>query len=99
MLRLSTKRQGGGLLEAVVPGYKDKIWNSYDAAMKKRIIAKNNDAYEKGIMQHKQWGGVLASYKQTEEGMKPSHKYRKPAVDWRRQEMRGTILLLILLFI
>ena len=32
-------------------------------------------------------------YKQFETKMKPSHQFRKPTVDWRRQLARGTFLL------
>merc|ERR1712232_1400589 len=37
------------------------------------------------------WQKTFLSYKNMEKGLAPSAKYRKPAVDWRRQMERGTM--------
>lgn len=91
MLKISKQRRAGDLLGTIFPGYKDKIWATLDPGMKKKLIIRKNDAYENALQLHRQWGQLLTSYKQSEASMKPSHKYRKPAVDWRRQEARGTL--------
>ncbi|CAD7941462.1 unnamed protein product [Amoebophrya sp. A25] len=91
MLRLSCKRQAGGLLETIVPGYKDKVWNAYSREYKKFLIQRQNDQFEAGIAAHKRWGSMLTSYKAEEKKFEPSWKSRKPSVDWRRQEARGTL--------
>jgi hypothetical protein len=58
---------------------------------KTRMINKQNSAYEADIKKHQWWQGMLSSYKNFEAGYKPSSKFRKPTVDWRRQVARGTL--------
>merc|ERR1712183_56866 len=50
-----------------------------------------NDTFEAAISQHRTWQSYFLSYKAVEKGFAPSAKYRKPAVDWRRQMERGTM--------
>jgi len=90
-MRLSQKRQAGDLLGTMFPGYKDKIWAQFSNDVKARLITRKMDAYESQIALHKQWGNILTQYKDIEKSFKPLHKARKPAVDWRRQEVRGTL--------
>lgn len=89
LLRASAQRRGG-MLDSIVPGWQDKLWSNYPAAYKKFKVSSMNSAYESQIARHKQWQGVLTSYKAAEDKMKPSHRYRNPKVDWRRQLARGT---------
>merc|ERR1712039_91221 len=51
----------------------------------------SNSKFEKDIASHKSWQSVLLQYKAVEKSLAPSAKYRKPAVDWRRQIERGTM--------
>merc|ERR1712004_503223 len=46
---------------------------------------------ECAIAQHQSWQKKFLSYKSFESGFKPSAKYRKSSVDWRRQMERGTM--------
>merc|ERR1712217_819733 len=50
-----------------------------------------NDKFEGDIAKHRQWQGILLQCKSIEKSFVPSSKYRKPAVDWRRQIERGTM--------
>merc|ERR1712217_431528 len=50
-----------------------------------------NDKFEGDIAKHRQWQGILLQCKSIEKSFVPSSKYRKPAVDWRRQIERGTV--------
>merc|ERR1712176_393158 len=82
---------GGGIADKMFPGYKDKIWARVPPAAKNYLVKSENDGFEKEIAQHKQWQSVLMSYKSMEKSFAPSAKFRKPAVDWRRQIERGTM--------
>merc|ERR1711957_744168 len=46
---------------------------------------------EASLATHQQWGSFLGQYKAAEQKQAPSLKFRKPSVDWRRQEARGTL--------
>merc|ERR1712071_472288 len=59
--------------------------------VKEYQVKSENNNFEKAIASHQKWQGILLSYKETEKTMAPSAKYRKPAVDWRRQMERGTM--------
>merc|ERR1712060_201418 len=72
-------------------GYKDKIWAELPAAYKDYKVKSVNDKFENGIAAHQKWQGVLVAAKSIEKSLVPSSKYRKPAVDWRRQIERGTM--------
>mmetsp|Transcript_161280 Transcript_161280/g.517760 ORF Transcript_161280/g.517760 Transcript_161280/m.517760 type:complete len:174 (+) Transcript_161280:99-620(+) len=86
-----TRAGGGGIIDKMIPGYQDKIWAALPKGVKEYRVKAENDAFESGIKQHKKWQGMLLSWKETEKGFAPSQKYRKPAVDWRRQMERGTM--------
>jgi len=90
MLR-SHQRHAGSMLDRLVPGYKDKIWNALPDSTKLARINAMNGKFEKAQESHKRWQGQLSQYKSSEEKMAPSPKYRKIAVDWRRQIARGTM--------
>eukprot|EP00392_Amoebophrya_sp_AT5.2_P004902 g4911.t1 len=91
MLSLSRRRHAGDILGTIFPGYKEKLWAKYSTDMKKQMINRANDKFETNLKLHKQWGSLLSSYKNLEKGYEPSHKARKPSIDWRRQEIRGTL--------
>mmetsp|Transcript_91045 Transcript_91045/g.125540 ORF Transcript_91045/g.125540 Transcript_91045/m.125540 type:complete len:176 (-) Transcript_91045:81-608(-) len=82
---------GGGIIDKMIPGYKDKMWAATPLSMKQYKVKSANDGFEKGIATHKWWQGMLLQWKSSEKGFAPSAKYRKPAVDWRRQMERGTM--------
>jgi hypothetical protein len=93
MMRRSVAARGGGggIADKMFPGYKEKIWAAMPKGVKEFKVKSENDGFEKAISQHKSWQKMLLQYKATEAGMAPSAKYRKPAVDWRRQMERGTM--------
>mmetsp|Transcript_66660 Transcript_66660/g.150515 ORF Transcript_66660/g.150515 Transcript_66660/m.150515 type:complete len:177 (-) Transcript_66660:47-577(-) len=82
---------GGGIADKMFPGYKDKIWAQVPTGLKETLVNSSNKNFEKGIAAHKSWQSMLLSYKAIEKSLVPSSKYRKPAVDWRRQIERGTM--------
>merc|ERR1711879_912307 len=71
-----------GIVDKMIPGYKDKLWAALPQGVKEYQVKSENDAFEKGIKQHKQWQKIFLAYKETEKGFAPSQKYRKPAVDY-----------------
>ena len=94
MLRASciTKAAGGkSLAETLMPGYKDRIWSMLSTDVKRRYIQWENSSFEKSIEKHKSFQHYYLKYKAIEDKMKPDVKFRKPAVDWRRQLVRGTL--------
>ena len=93
MLKASTVARSGqkSLVETLVPGYKDRVWAMISPDIKKRYIAMENASFEKSIESHKRFQDYFVRYKAIEDKMAPSSKFRKPAVDWRRQLARGTL--------
>merc|ERR1712087_1073335 len=91
MLRSRIMRGGGGIVDKMIPGYKDKIWARVPGGMKDYLVKSSNDKFESAIKSHKSWQSTLLQYKAVEKGFAPSAKYRKAAVDWRRQMERGTM--------
>merc|ERR1719454_2797042 len=75
----------------MIPGYKEKIWAGIPAGLREARVKSENNAFEKGISKHRSWQKNFLQYKSMEKSMAPSAKYRKPAVDWRRQIERGTM--------
>merc|ERR1712014_510041 len=59
--------------------------------MKEYLVKSENNKFEGAIASHKSWQSLLLQYKSVESGFAPSSKYRKAAVDWRRQIERGTM--------
>mmetsp|Transcript_4337 Transcript_4337/g.10649 ORF Transcript_4337/g.10649 Transcript_4337/m.10649 type:complete len:177 (+) Transcript_4337:100-630(+) len=94
MLRRSQtlRAGGGGILDKMVPGWQEKVWARYPLWYKEHTVKSTNDAFESGIATHKSWSKTLLTLKTYEKSMAPSQKYRKPAVDWRRQMERGTMV-------
>jgi len=79
------------MADKMFPGWQEKLWARYPQGYKEYVVKSENDKFEAGIAQHKWWQGLLLSYKSMEASFKPSAKYRKPGVDWRRQIERGTM--------
>lgn len=80
-----------GIANKIVPGYQAMLWKKYPDGLKSYYVKSENDSIEAGLKKHKQWQGVLTSWKNVEASYVPSFKYRKPSVDWRRQLARGTV--------
>merc|ERR1712217_379875 len=70
---------------------KEKIWANVPGGMKEYLVRSSNNKFENAIASHQRWQSYFLSYKAIEKGFAPSAKYRKPAVDWRRQMERGTM--------
>eukprot|EP00448_Togula_jolla_P034755 CAMPEP_0170623450 /NCGR_PEP_ID=MMETSP0224-20130122/29707_1 /TAXON_ID=285029 /ORGANISM="Togula jolla, Strain CCCM 725" /LENGTH=175 /DNA_ID=CAMNT_0010949909 /DNA_START=64 /DNA_END=591 /DNA_ORIENTATION=+ len=82
---------GGGIVDKMIPGYKEKIWAALPKGYKEYTVKSENNKFESAIAKHKQWQNFFLSYKAIEKGFAPSSQFRKPAVDWRRQMERGTM--------
>eukprot|EP00442_Polarella_glacialis_P039372 CAMPEP_0115088126 /NCGR_PEP_ID=MMETSP0227-20121206/23785_1 /TAXON_ID=89957 /ORGANISM="Polarella glacialis, Strain CCMP 1383" /LENGTH=177 /DNA_ID=CAMNT_0002478295 /DNA_START=74 /DNA_END=607 /DNA_ORIENTATION=- len=82
---------GGGIADKMFPGYKDKIWARLPQAVKEYKVKGENNKFESDIASHRTWQGYLLQWKALEKGFVPNAKFRKPAVDWRRQMERGTM--------
>eukprot|EP00931_Biecheleriopsis_adriatica_P018097 TRINITY_DN1275_c0_g1_i1.p1 TRINITY_DN1275_c0_g1~~TRINITY_DN1275_c0_g1_i1.p1 ORF type:complete len:195 (-),score=35.90 TRINITY_DN1275_c0_g1_i1:100-618(-) len=91
MMRQAKILRAGGIADKMFPGYKDKIWAALPQGIKESQVKSANNKFESGISQHKSWQGYLLSWKEMEKNFAPSQKFRKPAVDWRRQMERGTM--------
>mmetsp|Transcript_94161 Transcript_94161/g.265907 ORF Transcript_94161/g.265907 Transcript_94161/m.265907 type:complete len:172 (-) Transcript_94161:6-521(-) len=92
MIRSAVRRAGGGgIMDKMMPGYKDKIWAKVPLALKQQQVNSINSKFEQGVAAHRRWQETFLSYKNIEKGFAPSAKYRKPSVDWRRQMERGTM--------
>jgi ubiquinol-cytochrome c reductase cytochrome c1 subunit len=81
----------GGVLDKLIPGYKDKVWARVPDDWKMRIIQYENRGFESQIAKHKSFQEKFISYKKIEDRFVPSQQFRKPSVDWRRQLARGTL--------
>jgi ubiquinol-cytochrome c reductase cytochrome c1 subunit len=79
------------MLDQLIPGYKDKLWARYPPAVKKMMIASENDGWEKPWAELRSFQPNFLKYKDMEKSWKPSFKYRKPVVDWPRMLERGTM--------
>lgn len=90
MMQVSRVRRGG-MLDKMIPGYKDKLWARVPDEWKMRVIQYENRAFESEIEKHKTFQSRFVAYKAVEDKFVPSEKFRKPSVDWRRQLARGTL--------
>jgi hypothetical protein len=91
MHRSTTRLAQGSLLDKLVPGYQEKLWARVPADWKKRKIEYDLSQFTKQIDAHKKFQSLFLQYKEVEARFTPSEKFRKPAVDWRRQLTRGTM--------
>merc|ERR1712137_580984 len=82
---------GGGMADKMFPGYQDKIWKRLPAWYKTHKVNSVNSQFEGEIAKHRNWQKYFLQYKGIERSLAPSAKYRKIAVDWRRQMERGTM--------
>jgi len=82
---------GGGMMEQMFPGYKDKLWAKYPPAVKSYFIQSECSAWEKPWAELRSFQPLYLKYKGMEAGFKPSAKFREPYVDWQRQIARGTM--------
>lgn len=81
----------GGMLDKMIPGYKDKLWARVPDDWKLRVIQYENRGFESTIEKHKSFQEKFIAYKRVEDKFVPSSPFRKPSVDWRRQLARGTL--------
>ena len=88
---LGVSRGRLGLLEKVVPGYEEKLWARVPREWKQRKIEFDLRSFSRQIESHKQFQSWFVAYKEAEAKWTPSERFRKPAVDWRRQLTRGTL--------
>jgi ubiquinol-cytochrome c reductase cytochrome c1 subunit len=79
------------MADKLFPGYQDKLWAKTPPALKSYQISSENGGFEKAMKSHESWQAKFLDYKAFEAKLAPSFKYRKPAVDWRRQIARGTM--------
>ena len=89
--RTQTRLSEGSLLDKLIPGYQEKIWARVPTEWKKRKIEYELNQFTKQIESHKKFQDLFLKYKEVEARFTPSEKFRKPAVDWRRQLTRGTL--------
>nr|CEL70650.1 TPA: Ubiquinol-cytochrome c reductase cytochrome c1 subunit, related [Neospora caninum Liverpool] len=85
---------GGGALNKLFPGYKDKIWLKVPVQWRQQMIQHWNKSYEKQV-----YSESVALNKTFQarnqlvlDRLKPSGAYRLPAVDYKRQISRGTLV-------
>lgn len=84
---------GGGALEKLFPGYKDKIWQKVPSQWRRRLISRWNHQYEQEKWTSYASSRRLASFHASVmDRLKPSYDYRIPKVDYKRQEARGTLV-------
>lgn len=85
---------GGGTLNKLFPGYKDKIWVRMPREWRLFLIRRAHKNFEK------EWhaASVVANkrmqwyHKNVYEPLKPSYENRLPSVDYKRQRERGTLV-------
>ncbi|CDJ68179.1 cytochrome C1, putative [Eimeria necatrix] len=85
---------GGGALNKLFPGYKDKIWMKVPAQWRERLVRHWNTTYERQVYaQCVVFNQRLQTYSKTVlDPLRPDEKYSLPAVDYKRQKARGTLV-------
>mmetsp|Transcript_48499 Transcript_48499/g.75551 ORF Transcript_48499/g.75551 Transcript_48499/m.75551 type:complete len:177 (-) Transcript_48499:64-594(-) len=93
MLRSNARRAGaGGIVDKMIPGYKEKIWAALPDAVKSYKVNGEISAFETHVANHKRYQKMILWWKDSiEAGLKPSPKYRVNKVSWRLQVERGTM--------
>jgi len=87
----TSRQRHAGMANMMFPGYKERIWSRLPKNVKEFLVVQSNNAFEREMTTHKKWQAFLTRYKAIENRFIPSSKFRKPAVDWRRQIARGTV--------
>lgn len=91
MALLRSRVRAGGMADKMFPGYKEKIWALVPNKLQSQMILRDNGKFEASISEHMSVQRFYKQWKDIENKLRPSSKYRKPAVDWRRQIERGTM--------
>ncbi|KFG46914.1 cytochrome c1, heme protein, partial [Toxoplasma gondii GAB2-2007-GAL-DOM2] len=85
---------GGGALNKLFPGYKDKIWMKVPVQWRQQMIQHWNKSYEKQV--YSESVALNRTFQARNQlvldRLKPSGAYRLPAVDYKRQLSRGTLV-------
>lgn len=85
---------GGGALNKLFPGYKDKIWAKVPVKVRELLINRWNNAYSAEyyklcVVENMR---IRWLHKNVVEPLKPDYSYRMKAVDYKRQIARGTLV-------
>ncbi|UKJ89612.1 cytochrome C1 precursor [Theileria orientalis] len=85
---------GGGALNKLFPGYKDKIWNRLPVRVRYHLINSWNrklvsSAYSESVLTNSK---IKSFNKFVLDPLKPSYAYRSPAIDYKKQRARGTLI-------
>jgi ubiquinol-cytochrome c reductase cytochrome c1 subunit len=93
MLTSSARRAGaGGIVDKMIPGYKEKIWARLPIGYKTWKVNSENSAITTHVANHKRYQNLILRWKENiEKGLKPSPKHRISKVPWRLQIERGTM--------
>uniref|UniRef100_A0A3B0MY60 Cytochrome C1, putative n=1 Tax=Theileria annulata TaxID=5874 RepID=A0A3B0MY60_THEAN len=85
---------GGGALNKLFPGYKDKIWNKLPLTLRLSLINSWNRKLISSV--HKECvvtNSKMKSFnKYVLDPLKPGYAYRSPAIDYKKQRARGTLI-------
>lgn len=87
----ASKPLRGGLVDQLIPGWKDRLWNMYSNEFKKFKIGQQHSAFESWVKEGRWVNRVMGVYNSAIAPLKPSQKHRKPGVDYKRQIERGTL--------
>lgn len=95
-MRITTPKLGGGggALESMFPGYKDKIWARIPLSTRQAIIRRDNSKFEAAAKSQciTAKNRIAAFYQVLWDPLKPSEQYGHHVVDYKRQYARGTFV-------
>ncbi|AFZ81186.1 cytochrome C1 precursor, putative [Theileria equi strain WA] len=85
---------GSDALGKIFPGYKDKIWSKLPTKWKKSFIHRWNrnlvsSVYNSSVLTNSR---IKSFNKYVLEPLRPSYSYRSPAIDYKKQRARGTLI-------
>ncbi|KAK1938477.1 putative cytochrome C1 precursor protein [Babesia divergens] len=85
---------GGGALNKIFPGYKDKLWKKLPLKLRLHMIKRwNSHAVASMTDTCVITNAKIKSFnKYILDPLKPSYQYRQPAIDYKKQRARGTLL-------
>lgn len=85
---------GGGALNKLFPGYKDKLWLKVSQQWRRRMICHWNDQFERewhalSVVKTRRMRFFATNLA---DPLRPSGDFRPPVVDYKRQKSRGTLV-------
>ncbi|KAK2198290.1 bifunctional Cytochrome c-like domain/Cytochrome c1/Cytochrome c-like domain superfamily/Cytochrome c1 [Babesia duncani] len=85
---------GGGALNKIFPGYKDKIWRKLPLNWRMSFIKKWNNELERSVYETSVVTNMrIKSFnKYILDTLRPSYGYRSTCIDYKKQRARGTLL-------